>query len=129
MVKGADNLIALLQKAFDAELTERHDRPDGTIMHAEVRIGNSMVMISEVCDTTEGMEPMEAFLYLYVKDVDIVLRNAVEAGCKEVLGLEETITFGHEGELGWVEYDLADQTLALAKASEQWEPNPHGGVT
>lgn len=33
----------------------------------------------------------------------------------------------HEGELGWVEYDLAGQTLALAKASDQWMPNPNGG--
>lgn len=45
----------------------------------------------------------------------------------EILGLKETITFDHEGELGWLEYDLAGQTLALAKASDQWQPNPNGG--
>jgi predicted enzyme related to lactoylglutathione lyase len=45
----------------------------------------------------------------------------------DILGLEETITYEHEGELGWVEYDLAGQTLALAKASDQWQPNPNGG--
>jgi predicted enzyme related to lactoylglutathione lyase len=45
----------------------------------------------------------------------------------QILGLEETITFEHEGNLGWVEFDLAGQTLALARASEQWEPNPNGG--
>jgi predicted enzyme related to lactoylglutathione lyase len=45
----------------------------------------------------------------------------------EILGLKETVTFEHEGDLGWVEYDLAGQTLALAKASAQWEPNPNGG--
>jgi len=45
----------------------------------------------------------------------------------EILGLQETLTFEHEGELGWLEYDLAGQTLALAKASEQWKPDPNGG--
>ncbi len=45
----------------------------------------------------------------------------------EILGLKETGSFEHEGELGWLEYDLAGQTLALAKASEQWKPDPNGG--
>lgn len=45
----------------------------------------------------------------------------------DILGLRETVSFEHEGELGWLEYDLAGQTLALAKASDQWKPNPNGG--
>ncbi len=45
----------------------------------------------------------------------------------EILGLKETLTFEHEGELGWLEYDLAGQTLGLAKASDQWQPNANGG--
>ena len=44
-----------------------------------------------------------------------------------ILGLKEGAKFEQEGELGWLEYDLAGQTLALAKASEQWQPNPNGG--
>jgi predicted enzyme related to lactoylglutathione lyase len=46
----------------------------------------------------------------------------------DILGLTETTRFEHEGQLGWVEYDLAGQTLALAMASEQWQPNPDGGA-
>lgn len=45
----------------------------------------------------------------------------------EILGLEESASFEHEGELGWLEYDLGGQTLALAKASEQWKPSANGG--
>jgi predicted enzyme related to lactoylglutathione lyase len=45
----------------------------------------------------------------------------------DILGLKETITFEDGGELGWLEYDLAGQTLALAKASERWKPDPNGG--
>ena len=45
----------------------------------------------------------------------------------EILGLKETITFGEKDAIDWLEYDLAGQTLALAKASEQWQPNANGG--
>jgi hypothetical protein len=38
----------------------------------------------------------------------------------DTLGLKETITFEEGGEVGWLEYDLAGETLALANASEQW---------
>ncbi len=44
-----------------------------------------------------------------------------------LLGLRETTSYDHEGELSWLEYDLAGQTLALAKSSEQWKPDPNGG--
>ena len=45
----------------------------------------------------------------------------------EILGLKETITFGDQDDIDWLEYDLAGQTLALAKSSEQWQPNANGG--
>jgi predicted enzyme related to lactoylglutathione lyase len=45
----------------------------------------------------------------------------------EILGLKETITFGDKDDIDWLEYDLAGQTLALAKASDQWQPNANGG--
>jgi len=45
----------------------------------------------------------------------------------EILGLKETAAFAQETETDWVEYDLAGQTLALAKASDQWKPDPNGG--
>lgn len=45
----------------------------------------------------------------------------------DILGLQESGSFEDDGELGWLEYDVAGQTLALAKASEQWQPNPNGG--
>ncbi|MEM1296084.1 MAG: VOC family protein [Verrucomicrobiota bacterium] len=44
----------------------------------------------------------------------------------EVLGLEESETFEHEGEVGWVEDDIQGQTLALAKASDHWMPHKDG---
>jgi PhnB protein len=45
IVEGASSLIEFLKEAFDAQETERVVQPDGTIMHTEVRIGDSVVML------------------------------------------------------------------------------------
>ncbi len=76
-VQGAASLISFLQSAFDAKNVERIERPDGTIGHAEVRIGDSIVML---CDTMNEMKPMPATIYLYVNDADNTYERAVKAG-------------------------------------------------
>jgi PhnB protein len=45
LVQGADKLIDFVKKAFDAKETERYLMPDGTIDHAEVRLGDSVIMV------------------------------------------------------------------------------------
>lgn len=45
----------------------------------------------------------------------------------EILGLKETECLGDGDDIGWMEYDLAGQTLALAKAFELWKPDSNGG--
>lgn len=46
----------------------------------------------------------------------------------ELLGLPEGSVFEHEGEVGWVEFSIpGGATLAITKASEQWQPSEHGG--
>lgn len=46
----------------------------------------------------------------------------------DILGLSEGTVFEHEGEVGWVEYDIpGGGTLAITKASPEWQPSPHGG--
>ncbi len=46
----------------------------------------------------------------------------------KILGLNESdVITGENGEIHWVEYDIQGQTLALAAASEQWQPHPQGG--
>jgi uncharacterized glyoxalase superfamily protein PhnB len=78
IVRGAAKTIEFLKKAFGAEvLGEPMKRPDGLIMHTEVKIGDSRVMIS---DATEQHPPMPTMLYLYVPDVDAVFKRAVSAG-------------------------------------------------
>jgi PhnB protein len=76
-VRGAAKLIDLLKQTFGAVETERIAGPDGTIGHAEVRIGDSVVMLA---DATPEFTPMPAMIHVYVNDVDAVYKRALQAG-------------------------------------------------
>ncbi len=78
-VEGADNLMQFVTHAFGAQEILRMDTPDGKIGHAEVRIGDSIVMLADAPTTDQG-EPMPAMIHLYVDDSDKVYRQAIEAG-------------------------------------------------
>jgi uncharacterized glyoxalase superfamily protein PhnB len=82
LVQGAAKLIDFLKRAFEAKEIERMGRQDGTIMHAEVRIGDSIVMMGE---PTGDFAPMPGFMYLYVTDTDAVYKRAVQAGATSVM--------------------------------------------
>lgn len=78
VVKGADKTIEFLKKAFGAELSfEPMMSPDGKIMHADLKIGDSHVMIGEASDQHPAMPAM---VHLYVPNVDAVYQRAVAAG-------------------------------------------------
>lgn len=82
MVDDAAGLTEFLEKAFDAKQTESIKRPDGAIMHAEVRIGDSTIMMSDAC---ESMGPMPASIHLYLEDCDRFYKRALEAGATSVM--------------------------------------------
>jgi uncharacterized glyoxalase superfamily protein PhnB len=77
VVRGADRLIDFLKAAFDAEERMRVKRPDGSIMHAEMRIGDATV---ELADATENHAAAPAAIHLYVPNVDGLHARAVGAG-------------------------------------------------
>ena len=81
VVQGAGKLIDFMKAAFDAQETVRMPMPDGSIGHAELRIGNSMIMIGEARDQWKAMPTS---LYLYLEDVDAVYARAVAAGATAV---------------------------------------------
>ena len=83
-VHGAASLIEFLQNAFDAQVSERLATPDGTVMHAQVKVGDSVVMIAEA-PKDGSAKLMPAMLYMYVTDVDAVYKKAVEAGGKSIM--------------------------------------------
>ncbi len=81
-VRGADQLIEFLKQAFGGKEKERHMRPDGTIMHAEVTIGDSIIMLGEA---NQQWQPRPASLYLYVEDTDGTYRRALDLGATSVM--------------------------------------------
>lgn len=84
--KNAAQAIELYKRAFGATERNRMASPDGTIMHAELQIGNSMLFVA---DEYPGMSaapgpgslPSQS-LYLYVENVDSVFDAAVASGCQ-----------------------------------------------
>ena len=75
--EGASRLVEFIGAAFAGRVTFRKDRPDGSLMHCEIQVGDSMLMLG---DATAEFGPMPASLYLYVNDCDAVYRSALDAG-------------------------------------------------
>jgi uncharacterized glyoxalase superfamily protein PhnB len=75
--QGASRLIEFVSAAFGGEVTFRKSRPDGAVMHAEMRIGDSMLMLADV---SAGFGPRPTSVYLYVPDCDAVFQSALQAG-------------------------------------------------
>jgi PhnB protein len=81
-VPGVASVLEFIERTFGAVTTERHGTPDGRVVHAEVRIGDSMLMFGEP-HTPEQSRPSN--LYVYVDDVDAVYKRALAAGARSVM--------------------------------------------
>ena len=77
VVKGAPEVLEFARLAFRAQEMLRVKRPDSSIMHAEFRVGDSMVEIGEA---NEQFPPLPATIHLKVDDVDAVYERALQAG-------------------------------------------------
>ncbi|MCP3467541.1 glyoxalase/bleomycin resistance/extradiol dioxygenase family protein [Bradyrhizobium sp. CCGUVB23] len=78
VVDGAEKVIHFMKDAFGAQpVFEPMMRPDGKVMHAEYKIGSSIVMIA---DASERARATSTMLYLYVPNVDAVYQKAIKAG-------------------------------------------------
>ena len=74
---GALRLIDFLAATFDAKVTRRFDNDDGTIMHGEVQIDDTVVMLT---DGSEEFPSFPVWLHVYVPDVDATYKKALAAG-------------------------------------------------
>jgi PhnB protein len=89
IVKGGASAIDFYKKAFGATETFRFPMPDGSIAHAEIKIGNSRVMLAEAPPDPNYRDPKAlggtpVSMLLYVEDVDALAKQAVAAGAKVV---------------------------------------------
>ncbi|HTC31800.1 MAG TPA: VOC family protein [Bryobacteraceae bacterium] len=81
VVTGVAQLIEFTKQAFGATEVYLSKRPDGSVQHAEVKIGDSIVMMGE---GGPGGKHFPGMLHLYMEDVDAVYQRAVQAGAKSV---------------------------------------------
>jgi PhnB protein len=82
LVKGAAKQVEFLEKAFGAKVIDRMDGPGGKVLHAALRVGDSMVMIGEAHGK---WKPMPTMIYLYVKNADATYRRALRVRAKSVM--------------------------------------------
>ena len=88
-VKDARAALDFYTRAFGAEKVLLLDMPDGSVAHAEIRIGDSVVMLAEENEAWGNSSPLSLggspmFLMAYVDDVDAAFRRAIDAGATEV---------------------------------------------
>lgn len=81
VIKDPVALIKFAQEVFDAKVIDEAKCPEGKIMHAEIQIGDSKIMLGAACDEYKEMPCM---LYVYVKDVDATYSKALKAGAEKV---------------------------------------------
>lgn len=74
---GAQRVIDFMATVFDARQARRYDLEDGSILHAEVQIDDSIVMIG---DGNDAYPPSPSLIHVYVPDVDAAFRRALEHG-------------------------------------------------
>lgn len=79
-VADAAKLIEFLKQAFDAQLLFKMDGPGGRIMHAEMTIGDSRIMLAQ----PEPGQETRAMIHLYMPEVDAVYKRAIAAGATSV---------------------------------------------
>ncbi|HEX7294427.1 MAG TPA: VOC family protein [Pyrinomonadaceae bacterium] len=79
---GAERLMGFLESAFGSVEVMRHQAPDGMILHAKMRIGDSVIELGE---SRGDSKPMPTAIYMYVEDVDAMYERALQAGGQSVL--------------------------------------------
>jgi uncharacterized glyoxalase superfamily protein PhnB len=124
VVRDAATAIDFYKRAFGAEEIDRMLGPDGSIMHAEIRIGDSILMLGEENEQWGTRSPLSlngvhGSLHLYVEDADASFNRALQAGATVRYPLEDafwgdrygkvTDPFGHE-------WGLATRTKDMTKA-------------
>jgi PhnB protein len=103
-VDDAAAAIEFWKRAFGATERSRMDGPDGRIAHAEIEIGNSVIMTSDQYPQSRAKPPKEvgattSAVFLYVEDVDSVVQDALDAGAEVTMPVEDMFWGDRFGEV------------------------------
>jgi PhnB protein len=126
-VEDADAAIDFYKQAFGAKETVRMNGPDGKIAHAELKIGDSLVMLSDPFPQSSSRPPKElngtsASIFMYVEDVDVTVKKAVDTGATVTMDIEDQFwgdrfgaiadPFGHIWSIATHVEDLSEDEIA-----------------
>src|SRR5436190_22691898 len=129
---NADNAIEFYKKAFNAVERSRMPGPDGKLMHGSFQIGDSVLMVNEENPEWGAFGPKSlkgspVTIHLYVEDVDALVEQAVRAGAKLTMPVDDMFwgdrygkvedPFGHNWSIGTHVRDVG--TEEMQKAMEQ----------
>jgi PhnB protein len=132
VVDGAAKALDFYKKALEAEELMRFPGPDGSIMHAEIRIGDSRIMLGDEMPEQGGRGPKSyggtpVSFFIYRENVDAAWKRAVEAGGKPIMPLADQFwgdragcledPFGHRWWLAQHVQDLTPEELRKAAES------------
>lgn len=123
----AAEAIEFYKRAFNAIEVLRLPAPNGTVGHAEIRIGDSPIMLADVCEESpipnpEGLGGSSVGLHVYVQDVDALFAQAVKAGAAVIKPVEDQFygdrtgtlkdPYGHVWFLATHKEDLSPEEIA-----------------
>jgi PhnB protein len=124
---NASEAIEFYKRAFGAKERVRMEAPGGKIGHAEIELGDSVVMLSDAFPQSTTKPPSElggtsAGVFLYVEDVDAVVQRAVDAGATITMEVADqfwgdrfgslTDPFGHSWSVATHIEDLSEEEIA-----------------
>jgi Uncharacterized protein conserved in bacteria len=130
--RGAAKAIEFYAKAFGAKEMFRMPMPDGSIAHAEIQIGDSMLMLGDENPEMGAVSPQTlngtpVNIFLYVKDVDAAFQQAVKAGATSVMPPTDmfwgdrysklTDPFGHSWSIATHKEDVAPEEMGKRAAA------------
>jgi PhnB protein len=133
IIKGAAEAIEFYKKAFGASEIFRQADVGGKVRHAEIKVGDSPVMITDEFAEFEAWRGPQArggspvHMYLYVEDCDSLFQRAIAAGAKELLPMKDqfygdrsggvTDPFGHVWYIATHKEDLTPEEIAQRAAA------------
>lgn len=142
-IKGAAQAVEWYKKAFGAKEDEsdRQATPEGQLIHARIRIGDSIVMMSDLFPGSGVKDPLEpgrspVTLHVYSKDVEAMWKRAVEAGAKVDMPLDNmfwgerygqlTDPFGHSWSLSMrIRMSAQEMEQKRQEAMKMFEQGQH----
>jgi uncharacterized glyoxalase superfamily protein PhnB len=140
VVRGAEKALDFYKRAFGAQIRSVHKTPDGKVMHADMRIGDSILMLNDEFPEMKANSPQalggsSVTLNLYVPDADAVFKQAVGAGATVAMPIADMFwgdrygqvvdPFGHRWAIATHKEDLSEAELekrgkdAMAEMAKQ----------